>query len=284
MKIAITSGRGYIARALMREALLQQCNVKCLSRQPSNITGVSHVNYDLSQPIDGQTLSDVEVVIHLAAFTQNYSAVTHEIEFTALKELHSMCKQKNVFFIYISSLSAAKFSPTQYGRTKYILEQYVLENGGTVVRPGFVFGGEKKGLYGFLYSLTALSQFVPDFKPALYFQPVHITDLCKSLLIIARLRKSGAYNIAKNERLSLTTFMQLVARCKLHKNSIRIPVPWKFLALLAGAARTFIPSLPDLKRLHALHSNVFVDTSDSLSALKITLPSVEYSLEHEHTS
>jgi nucleoside-diphosphate-sugar epimerase len=61
--------------------------------------------------------------------------------------------------LFLSSYSAHPQATTEYGRTKFALEQFFLENEGLVVRPGLVVG--PGGLFGRILSLLRRVPLVP---------------------------------------------------------------------------------------------------------------------------
>lgn len=145
-KILITGTSGFIGRALA-ESLAPKHDVICLSRQPTDIAGVTAIQADFVEPNELRKLDDhanIDTLIHLAAVTGGCSeedgirvnvAGTHHL----LRYLIDRGTQK---FVLASSIAAVgmqsvKFRPLQlpvpdehpcldrdgYGLSKYLMEE-----------------------------------------------------------------------------------------------------------------------------------------------------------------
>lgn len=277
MHIAITGATGYIGEALTRKMLECGYQVRSLSRKWLDCNAAEYIHYDLSTPLRKESLDGTSVVVHLACHTYHYTRETHDIELNATKNLLEATHKKGAFFLYVSSLSAISDAPTQYGRTKYAIEQYVIDNGGTVIRPGVVYGGNEKGLYGFLCSIVRKYPLLPNFYPRLNIQPIYIEDLCLCIVKIIEHKLKGTYDIAQPFQISLTRFLKLLAEHKMHKKRIFIPCPWPLWLMCLKYLKVIFPIQFDPERLRSLNSNPYVDTYESLKILGIELTPIDKS-------
>ena len=126
-------------------------------------------------------LPSVDVIIHLAANTSE-GENTQSQEVDAATYLLDHAKAVSAQFVFISSQTASDRAPTVYGRTKWDIEQLILSAGGSVIRPGQVYGGELLGLYGAIVDLVKQLPMLPCFLPGPTVQPVHVDDLVEAII------------------------------------------------------------------------------------------------------
>jgi nucleoside-diphosphate-sugar epimerase len=231
--LAVTGASGYMGTALCAAAINAGWNVLALSRRAPHVAGCKFVAYDLAQPVDATALSGVTAVIHLASDTL-HSDPDAEFELGACRTLIDAAQNVGARFVYVSSQAARPDAPTGYGRTKWALEQLVLAAKGVVVRPGLVYGGRGEGLFGRLCSIVRRLPVLPALWPAPLVQLIHIDDVAKALLAAADplVPRSGVFEIADPEPTTFTTFLRAIARYRIRKFCIFVPVP---TALVGGA-------------------------------------------------
>jgi nucleoside-diphosphate-sugar epimerase len=224
LHIIITGATGYIGRQLTLDALLQGWKVTALARRSPPFENVDFIPFDLSKPIE-KLPDDAEAIFHLAANTSGIT-MDKQAEFTCAEQLAYQAKQQGMRFIFVSSQAAASDAPTDYGRSKWKIEQMVIANGGIVIRPGLVYGGHaESGLYKTLLDQVARYYFIPMLMPSPQVKPIHIQDLTNLLIAIAKnpSARSQEYNICSEKPLAFNLFMQSLARYRLR--CIRIPIP-----------------------------------------------------------
>ncbi len=179
MNIFITGINGYIGQSLLKIATLRGHNVIGASRTLSK--NVFHwVKFDLQSSDPIIIPESIDTVVHLAADTSN--RVSDENDFEVQRAITLLNGAKHIKFLFISSQSADVNAPTAYGRIKWKIEQEVLARNGYVIRPGLVYGGERKGLYGQLVKLTKKLPLLPAFIPAPTAQPIHVDDLAEGIM------------------------------------------------------------------------------------------------------
>jgi nucleoside-diphosphate-sugar epimerase len=243
LHIIITGATGYIGRQLTLDALTQGWKITALARRPLTFLNVGFVPFDLSKPI-AKLPDDADVIFHLAANTTG--TLDKQVEFTCAEQLAHQAKQQRIRFIFVSSQAAAPYAPTDYGRSKWQIEQMVIANGGIVIRPGLVYGGHaESGLYKTLLGLVSRYYFIPLLIPSPQVQPIHIQDLTKLLIAIAKNPsvRSQEYNICSKEPLSFNLFMQSLARYRLRCLRVPVPIPTyvlnKFIFIAGKLNRNF---------------------------------------------
>jgi nucleoside-diphosphate-sugar epimerase len=241
----ITGATGYIGKQLTLDALTEGCKITALARRPLLFENVDFIPFDLSKPI--AKLPKVDAIFHLAANTTG--TLDKEMEFTCALQLAHEAKQLGIRFIFVSSQAAAPDAPTDYGRSKWQIEQMVIANGGIVIRPGLVYGGHaESGLYKTLLGLVERYYFIPMLIPSPQVQPIHIQDLTKILIAIAKdpTTHPQEYNICSAEPLSFNLFMQSLARYRLRCLRVPVPIPTYLLNKLIFIAGKLNPNFSSL--------------------------------------
>lgn len=275
--LLITGGTGYIGTALVKLAIAQGCTVTVLSRtQPAGLPNprVRYVPYALTEPFPPEAFLDVHAVVHLAAdTTSGANRLPEQVEVDAAHRLFAAASARGCRFLFVSSQSAREDAPTAYGRIKWRIEQTVLQGGGSVVRPGLVYGGDRAaGIFGTLVGLVQRWPVLPDLIPQPMVQPVHLSDLCLALLRMAcdpRVRP-GAYNLGAPETVSFTDFLKAIARYRVRQPRLFLPVPARLLIALARGQK-ICPLFPDQggERLLGLAALQPMATQESLRQLGI---------------
>jgi len=271
--IAVTGANGYIGSRLCRAAIAANWDVLALGRRQTSGRGVTFAPYDLARPVRGDTLKGVDALVHLAADTRSADPDAL-VEVAACRDLIEACRAADVRLIFVSSQTARADSPTGYGRLKWQLERLVLEAKGLVLRPGMVYGGPEAGLFGSLCGLVRGLPVLPAFfMPAPIVQPTHVDDLATALLMAASLDSQflsdRPYEIADPDPISFAQFLKAIARCRVRKARLFVPVPTLVARLVAGLAfRLTRNSRIDPMRLDSLFGLQPMNCSASNRALQ----------------
>jgi uncharacterized protein YbjT (DUF2867 family) len=253
--LAVTGANGYIGRRLCAAASAAGWPVLALARRPSVDAGFRCAPYDLGRPLPVDLLTGVSAVIHLAANTASADP-DPQIELRACQNLIEACRDAGARLVLVSSQTAAEKAPTGYGRLKWRLEQLVIEAGGTVIRPGMVYGGPEAGLFGNLCGLVRRLPVMPAlFWPTPIVQPIHVDDLSTALVAAATSdpAQKSLYEIADPHPISLAAFLRMIARERIHKRRLFLPIPSTVLtSALAGVFRLSRNAAIDPARLNSL--------------------------------
>jgi NADH dehydrogenase len=208
----------------------------------------------------------------LASETSKGSTPDERVETIALQRLLDAAQVRGARLVYTSSQTAHPDAPTAYGRVKWSCEQLVLANNGIVVRPGQVYGGAAKGLFGTLCRLAQVLPVYPRFRPDPQIQPVHVDDLAMALARCALDDiPSGIYSIGQIDPVGFSTFFQTLSEERLGRSVISLPVPvWPIATIsqMTGLPRSISSSLERLRSLFELRP---MRTEESLAALNLTL-------------
>lgn len=272
MKLAITGTSGYIGGSLVRCALEQGHEVLHLTRRrPVHSNQWIPFDIDISKKIHLEC--DVTAVVHLAINPRTVMQNQSDLEILAAKNLMDAAAAAGARFVFVSSQTASASAPTLYGQTKWRIEQLVLQCGGIVVRPGQVYGGEEKGLFGLLVGLVAHLPLLPAFLPSPKVQPVHVDDLCLSLLRTAQnyAAISGVLSVAQSHPISFTSFLKAIALGRLQKRRLFVPVPAILVRVAVWVLGKECSSRMGLTRLESLFNLPYMDCQESLDSLGLKL-------------
>ncbi len=273
MRMVITGATGYIGNSLTSLAVERGYDVVMASRQQPASSGASWLHFDLASSEVVALPAGTDVVVHLAANTGESNSLDEVGEVAAAQRLINSAHKAGARFIFVSSQTARADAPTAYGRIKWRIENDVLSAGGCVIRPGQVYGGELRGLYGTLVKIVQKLPLLPAFMPAPQVQPIHVDDLAEGLLRIAERGEvqSVVYYLATSVPISFSIFLSEIAKSRLRSRRVFVPVPVVainfFVALLGATWRARL----GLDRLRSLFDLPVMATASDLNQLGLTL-------------
>lgn len=228
MKVLITGITGFLAREVAARLSKSGIEVWGTSRR-EDLRASSHVRgtfrFDLSSAeIDKnlvEALSGFDAVIHSAHdFTEGAGENNLRATIT-LAEIASRSGVKKQ--IFVSSYSARKDAITEYGKTKFALEEYFSGKGEDIVRPGLIVGDG--GLYGRIAKFVSVSPVVFLINGGNGDVPViGIADLSRALEKILGTKEKRASNLFHSKLVSLRVMAVEIARV-LGKRRIFLPIP-----------------------------------------------------------
>jgi NADH dehydrogenase len=211
--------------------------------------------------------------VHLAAWTGSDDEGTVERESSAAHRLVEVARARKLAIIFVSSQAARSDAPTAYGRAKWQVEQVVLQSGGTVVRPGLVYGGQPGGLYRQLQDHVRGTFALPALLPCPPVQPIHVDDLAGALLrVAARTDLRGvALNLAATEPISFTSFLRAIAVHRLRRRRLFVPLPTLLLLPAIRLVNLAFRQSLDHGRARSLVDLPVMRCDEDLAGLGITL-------------
>ncbi len=273
MRIVVTGATGYIGSCLTYLALERGHDVAMASRQRPSSFAAAWFLFDLSSVNSVVLPTDTDVVVHLAANTTHTNCLEEECEVVAAQGLIKSAQEVGARFIFVSSQAARSDAPTAYGRTKWRIEQAVLSAGGWVVRPGQVYGGELRGLFGTLVKTVQQLPILPAFVPSPKVQPIHVDDLAEGLLRIAEGGDipPGVYCLAAPEPVSFSKFLGEIAQSRLRCRRGFVPVPVVVINALATVLGETLRTRLGLERLRSLFDLPVMATASDLRQFGLTL-------------
>jgi nucleoside-diphosphate-sugar epimerase len=277
MKLLITGATGYIGTKLRYIAKNRGYEVICLCRRQGAFTADEWLHYDLGDKVPVEVPADAGAVIHLAINSKLTSESDCIAEISAARSLLTATLRSGAKFIFVSSQTANNDAPTMYGRTKWAIEQEVLKAGGWVIRPGQVYGGDEKGLFGILSAAVRSLPVLPAFLPAPYVQPVHVDDLANALLAVAERNDltPRVFCVAAEQPVTFTCFLALIASERLRVRRFFLPVPTFLIRVATFVLGERVSIKLGIERLVSLFSLPQMQTADDLSSLALDLRSLQ---------
>lgn len=274
MKVVVTGATGYIGERLVRHAVSLGCEVVVASRL-ATCAKTPMIYFDLTDAAEIRLPDGIDVVFHLAATTQ-LSAINPDMEIGAARRLIKATEQAGAKFIFVSSQTACENAPTAYGRTKWQIERLVLASDGWVVRPGQVYGGSERGLFGQLVAVVRGLPIIPAFLPAPKIQPVHVDDLVVALLNCATTNNvpSSVLCIGANLPITFTYFLRMIALVRVRRFRLPIPVPVVLVRLVGFCIGTRLRAKLGLDRLTSLFDLPSMETKCDMQQLGMSLRSL----------
>ncbi|WP_431145291.1 NAD-dependent epimerase/dehydratase family protein [Pseudomonas alvandae] len=278
MKLVITGATGYIGQRLAALAAASGHEVICATRQPCPAR-YTWLPYDLRGPAPDFPVG-TQALIHLAADTSNTAHRDADDEVRAAQALIERAHQGSAKFIFISSQTAEATAPSVYGRTKWRIEQQVLAAGGAVIRPGQVYGGPERGLFGLLSGMVRRSPFIPILVPAPCVQPIHVDDLAASILAVVERddMRAEILNLGAVQPIAFGRFLMSIATHRARTTRLPIPVPVVLLRLLRRSLGQSLSTKVGLERMFSLIQLPPMDSERSLQRIGIALRPLAYGM------
>jgi nucleoside-diphosphate-sugar epimerase len=268
--IVVTGATGYIGARLLARAQADGDTVVSASRRRT-LCGIPWIPFDLSDIEAFHPPADTDAIIHLAANTSADDEIDETEEYRAAQRLIVAARDCDARLIFVSSQAASETAPTAYGRIKWRIEGLVLGAGGTVVRFGQVYGGKEAGLFGTLVDLVRKLPVLPAFVPAPRVQPIHVDDCVRGLLALASgsANSAGLRVIGSSEPLSFTVFLRAIARHRLRRGRLFVPVPVFWMRLLVKLFSLVSPGAFGLARLASLFALPQLPPAGELGKLEL---------------
>lgn len=270
MKLVVTGASGYIGQRLVRLATAAGHQVTGAGRRRG--AAAAWLPFDLDRPEAFTLPAGTDVVLHLAAVTVANGDPDGKAQLAAVDTLLAAAAAAGARLLFVSSQTARADAPTSYGRTKWQIEQRVLAAGGWVVRPGQVYGAAPAGLFGVLVALVAKLPCLPAFLPAPRIQPIHVDDLARGMLRIAdQAMPSAIYQLAAAAPVSFTDFLGAIARQRLRRRRLAMPVPVAAVRLAGVVLGARLQQALGLDRLESLFGLPMMDAAPDLQRLQLRL-------------
>jgi uncharacterized protein YbjT (DUF2867 family) len=206
-------------------------------------------------PVPGSSLDGFDVIVH-AAYDSKGGV---ERNVAAARAVCAAGEKAGVRYqIFISSYAARRESQAVYGRMKYQLETYFLEQDHAIVRPGLVIGNG--GMFGRNLKKILHSPVIPLLDGGRDLIPViAVEDFLKSMDILVARRSVGAFNLFNRELVPMRTLIETINRAA-GRRPLMVNVPLNLaLILLTLTEKLHIP---------------FPSGADNVRSLKQSLPHV----------
>jgi predicted dehydrogenase/nucleoside-diphosphate-sugar epimerase len=282
LRIAVTGVTGFIGRHLAIRALEHGLEVTAFSRRAWS--GQPYVPLDdrrfldlPSRPEPG-AFDGVDAVVHLAIAAQSaHPEVVDAVNRVGTERLFDAAMQAGVErFVFVSSQSAHPDATSDYGRSKYAVEQHVAgDSRAVVVRPGLVYGDADDGLMGRASRVAAKLRVFPVIGGrAALAQPIHVDQLCDGLLTLATMAEPPALiELADPQVRQLGELVQARAKERFGARTIAVPVPLGLArAGVRIATRLRLPLPISEENLDGIEAFRPMDTATDLERAGLSMP------------
>ena len=244
MKIFITGINGFIGSNIARYLSDENHQIFGsvsedwkLYNKPKEINGLFLIKLDKS--FDKNIFHKMDVTIH-CAYDSYPNSMNKNINGTIA--ISEAAKNNNNKQIFISSFSAHSKNATDYGKVKTTLEEYFLNEGHVIIRPGLVVGSG--GLFLRIYNLMKKFPILPLLDGGKGLLPILcIKDLEVSISKIIKKYDNGIYNLFNDNYITLYNLLSEI-RKKTKLKIIFVSIPSKIILISVIVLEKFGIRLP----------------------------------------
>ena len=236
---AVTGATGYVGSRIA-SALATEFDVIPMGRTVS--AEVIRWQMDAMQDSTVELRSrNVNALVHSAwDFTHPKAAENWQSNVSGSRRLIAAAQTAGVrHIVFISTISAFEGARSEYGKSKLAVEQTVLAAGGTVIRPGLVWGERPGGMFGSLRQQVSKGGIVPTIGDGRYPQYlVHEDDLAAVVLRAAKGEFAGRVLTVANPKPWLLRDLILRMTAEEGKTVKLVGVPWQVIYTALKTAET----------------------------------------------
>lgn len=263
--VVITGAGGFIGTALIKN-LSKNYHVVALTHAIPKVQefGVEYLPYDLLNSEPALLFNTADFIIHCA-----YSPLSEIANIKGAQKIIEQARQLNVKqIIFLSSFSASADSSSNYGKSKYNIEQLLNSNSNLIIRAGLVIGNG--GLYKKMVCYLQKHRFIPivggGYQPV---QTIYIDDLVQIIVAGMEQNISGLYTIAEEKAISFLHFNKLICdKFKWKRIFIKVPIP--LISLIFKTTKFFKINISfNQDNLIGLKNSKVQDVSRAIEKFKI---------------
>ncbi len=236
MRIFITGIRGFLGSSLER-ALLRAGHLVTGSASTPDPSRPELPVFRLGEMPDPKLFGEADVLVHGA---HDFTPGAQQRNIESARQLCFAAGPRRQ--IFVSSFSARPDATGEYGIAKYRIEQFFLEQGHTIVRPGLVVG--TGGLFGRQLRFLTASPVIPLLDNGRSPVPVlALADYCQALRVLLESPPPGehAFNLFNPAMPTMRELVEAVLRSSGHR-ALLLPVSYRLAwTALSLAERLRLP-------------------------------------------
>ena len=236
---AVTGATGYVGSRIA-SALAAEVDVVSMGRS----VGVEGIRWqmDTVQEVTNELRNrNVTVLVHSAwDFSHPDAAANWQSNVDGSRRLIACADAAGVQqIVFISTISAFEDAQSEYGKSKLAVERTILAAGGTVIRPGLVWGERPGGMFGSLRQQVSKGGIVPVIGDGRYPQYlVHEEDLADVVLRATKGEFSGRTVTVAHPKPWLLRDLILRLAADAGKTVRLVGVPWRVIYVGLKTAET----------------------------------------------
>lgn len=228
--VAITGATGYLGSGVAAQFADRGWGVRRLARRGDPAD--DRVAFMLGDPISGEALAGVQVLIHCAYdFGPSRREDIWRVNVLGSRALFAAARAAGVpTAVYISSISAFDGCASLYGKAKLEIEAAAREYGAAVIRPGLMFGTPPGATFGRLVAQVRGSRILPLIGDGSQIQYlVHRDDVAGFVLRLGLAELEiplRPVTIAHRRPWPLRELLRTIG-AGMGRTPVLVPVPWR---------------------------------------------------------
>lgn len=210
MKVVITGVSGFVGSRMAGAFLSRGDTVVGISRSdPKRIDLHRFIRAKLNEKLDATCFEGADLVVHAA---HDNTAGTTQTNVKGTLNWFEQAKKNGVRTqLYFTSVSAHPDAPSEYGKVKFQLERFFIEQGERVVRPGLVVG--PGGRFGDMVHFLKRLPWAPVLGGnRIRMKLIDILTLSHAILNYEALKKGVVYNLFQPAPVGLLDLAHAIRR------------------------------------------------------------------------
>ena len=279
-KVVITGANSYVGINLIRLCIKKKIQVVAFCRNENLLRTIfkkskflTFYHYELTKKID-YDLKNIDTIFHLAnerakGFKECLKEDNNII--AARNLIKAVTNYKKIRVIYLSSHLAYDKTLSNYGKSKYKCEKFLVKQGSIIIKAGFIFGGKPFGLFKRLKDHLRKMSIIPIIFSTSPLYPIHIDDLNETLISIASNKKykKKIFTLGQKNFIDFREFFKIFCLKYFNKNVLFIPLPGVIIYFITFVLSYFNEFFFNIKeRVAGVKSLSEVNTNNNILELK----------------
>lgn len=281
--VAIIGATGLIGRILCEYFLEKKYNIICYCRNKSDFIE-KNPNKFIIKTLNIESFNEenidkeIDLLINAAYIKSQDNEDSSSLNIESATKLADICHKNNTKYVFLSSFSASENAISNYGKTKFIIENKLDFKTDLILRLGLVIG--KAGLFKDITSIINKSSLIPLIGGGnQHTHTVSVYEIGPIIEFLFLNNKSGLYIIGDKEGCKMKDIYIEIAKYE-NKKPIFINIPYFFadiafyiiekLNIKIGVNRDNYLGLKNLKKTKNINTKaeVGIDVSDYKKSIK----------------